>query len=160
MSGQRVTALLLGSLFLLVNCGGDESGREKPNGDPVQAVVVIELRYPLFEREQGDADTCAGALDYSGVRTGGAVTFKDARDTVVGTAELEVSEKSDDITCIWEAVSQLDSSSKFFTAEVGGWKSSPHEASSRAVTFNIDTADEKPGGGAKPRVDPSWTRTS
>lgn len=160
---SRVFALGVIAVLALAGCGSDPS----PKSDQAVAVtanVTIELRYPLIadalDTEASAPEQYAGGLDYSKIATGAVVTFKDAEATIVGTAKLRPPVESDNLViCTWTTETEITSDSKFFTAEVGGWRSTAQKVSGGGVSFLLDTIKEDPEFGSTAEVDPTWTKT-
>ena len=144
---------LAAASMILAGCGG--GGADAPAAESIESTVIVELRFPLV-----DSDTpCAGALDYASIKDGSTVTFRDAGDEVIGTAQLPDGEmKNGGPICTWEVDTQLDTNTDFVTAELGGWTSEAKPTDRGFVTFRLDTVLEQPEGGSKPEVDPTWTR--
>lgn len=153
---------MLAAAFL-AGCGDKPSAAPAAEPPTITAQVLVELRWPLIadtlDSEASAPEQCAGGLDYAKITTGSVVSFKDADGSIVGTADLSKPKPSDNVViCTWLAETQLESESKFFTAEVGGWTSAPQTASGGKLIFHLDTIDEDPGGGSTAQVDPAWTR--
>jgi hypothetical protein len=154
-SGIAVIALLA-----LAACGGggSDGGQAKP-AESASARVTVELQLPFITTPNTTTatDECEGALDYLGVRAGAAVTIRDKADDVVGQGKLKLVEQDRSARCTWEArIAKMDTSSKFFSAEVAGWKSGPAEASGNHVDFSLSAVRS----GEDLEADPNWKRTS
>lgn len=148
---RRPALLLL--LAVLAGCGGGPS--------KYQAEVVVELRYPLVSQDASSdrpGAACEGALEYSEIRPGIPVTFRDESDRVVGTATLVADGDRDMMECAWRASTELDSEATFVTAEVGGWQSAPVEPTEDGLLRFTLAGWRAKDGGRTPQVDPTWTR--
>jgi hypothetical protein len=156
---MRAALLAIVLVMTMGACGGSSDADQSKS---VRAQVEVELRYPLrAEYSKPGADPqaeCAGALDYKQIQTGSPVVFADAESTTVETAELEWSSRTDAFSCIWTADASFESHSRFFTAEVGGWKSSPERVSGGIVSFDLRTTGVDSEGRKRPEVDSSWSR--
>jgi hypothetical protein len=154
----RKIAVAGGAAVLLAACSSAEPQNVSPSVTTIAAEIEVELHRPLIV-SGSTGDQCAGALDYSEIRTGSAVTFRDAGDQIIGTEKLGLPEVFGGLKCIWTVATDLKSATDFVTAEVGGWESEPQAVESDAVSFAINTSKEGAGGiGSLPEIDPNWSR--
>lgn len=153
-SGIAVVALLA---VAACGSGGSDGDEAKPAESP-SARVTVELQLPFITTPNTTTatDECEGALDYLGVREGATVTIRDKADDVVGQGKLKLVEQDRSARCTWEAlVAKMDTTSKFFSAEVAGWKSGPAGASGSQVDFSLSAVRS----GDSLETDPNWKRT-